>query len=212
MGLVEVHAHVLPFVDDGVKSKEQASAVYEAYAQAGFSDIVTTVHLYNPYVHTRTEHIRPMFEWAFEEAQKQGVKLHLGSETYIGSVSDPQTIPFLGNCVLLETDYYTEPLYLPHLTYSLSKRGQTVILAHVERYQWLKISSDIAKTLKETGVLFQCNVSGVLGGQCNSYLEAGMVDILASDNHGDLELPQKLAQLLQRYPQIKQKMENVFRV
>lgn len=212
MGFVECHAHVLPFVDDGVKTKEQCLAVLDSYVDAGFSHLVTTVHLYNPQVSTRTENIRPMFSWAQEEASRKGLNLMLGSETYVGGTLDPQVLPFLGGFVLLEVDRLIEPLFLLHHAYSLLKRGHSVILAHVERYAWFDPKSTVVAKLRELGVFFQCNVDGVEKGLADRVLEAGLVDIIAGDNHGDLTLPARLVSVLGSHPEVARRMENLFHV
>ena len=67
MGFIECHSHLLPFVDDGVRSKDDCLNVLDAYAKAGFDRVVVTPHLYNPMVTTRIQNIRPMFSWASED-------------------------------------------------------------------------------------------------------------------------------------------------
>lgn len=210
MGLIECHSHLLPFVDDGVRSKDDALRLLDAYAQAGFDRVVVTPHLYNPLVATRTQNIRTMFTWAYGEAQHRGVQLILGSETYIGGIADPQVLPFLNNFVLLEVDTVIEPLFLLHHAYALHKRGLTVILAHIERYRWFSVQSEVATELRKIGVYFQCNVDALKEKTVQHYLEKGWVDIIAGDNHGDEHMPARLAEALNTNPIILKRMENLF--
>lgn len=211
MGLIECHSHILPFIDDGVRTKEQSLEVFKAYADAGFDRIVATPHLYNPMVSTRISNIRPMFAWASEEAGKMGMELLLGSETYLGSAPDPQVLPFINQYVLIEVDTSTEPLFLLNYAYSLRKRGLFVILAHIERYAWFQEDGRIARKLRDIGVFFQCNVEGVESGAADRFLKLDMVDIIAGDNHGDVTLPARLAAALHGNPAVLQRMENLFR-
>lgn len=211
MGFIECHSHVLPFVDDGIRTKEIALEVFAAYAEAGFDRIVATPHLYNPMVTSRIKNIRPMFSWASEEAKKLGIELILGSETYIGGTVDPQVIPFIQNYVLVEVDTSTEPLFLLNHAYSLRKRGLFVILAHIERYRWFEGHGQMAKKLREIGVFFQCNVDGIESGAADRFLKLDMVDLIAGDNHGDVHLPARLAAALRANPAVLQRMENLFR-
>lgn len=210
MGFVESHAHLLPFVDDGVRTKDVSLAQLRAYADAGFSHVVTTPHVYNPSVTTRTKNIRLMYEWARAEAGKLGINLMLGGEIYMGGAIDPQVIPFFDGCVLIEGDVTTEPLFLMNQAYALSKRGYTVILAHIERYHWFDLHSSAAQKLREIGVYFQVNVDGIESGTAQRYLDHDMVDIIASDNHGDETLPKRLSTLLETYPFINQRMMKLF--
>lgn len=210
MGYIEIHSHLLPFVDDGVGSKEQCTTVFQAYQAAGFDRIVFTPHLYNPYVATRTKNIRPMFNWAKEEAATYGLTVFLGGETYVGASDNLEVLPFLGRFVLLEVNYVVEPLFLLNQAYTLLKRGFDVILAHVERYQWFTTESTVARKLHEMGVRFQCNVEGVESGLASLWLEAGMIDVIAGDNHGDPSIPSRLAVLLKKYPDVLGRMDSLF--
>ncbi|MHC1693537.1 MAG: CpsB/CapC family capsule biosynthesis tyrosine phosphatase [Sphaerochaetaceae bacterium] len=209
MGYIEIHSHLLPFVDDGVGSKEQCSKVLAAYQAAGFDRIVFTPHLYNPYVTTRVQNIRPMFMWASEEAAKYGLAAYLGGETYVGSSDNLNALPFLGQYVLLEVNYIVEPLFLLNQAYTLLKRGFEVILAHVERYQWFKDDSLVAQKLLEMGVHFQCNVDGVESGLATRWIEKGLIDVIAGDNHGDAGIPARLANLYVNYPEVLGRMDSL---
>lgn len=210
MGFVETHSHLLPFVDDGISSKEAFIEVVEAYKKGGFSHIVVTPHLYNPYVTTRTEHIRPMYEWAKGEAAARNIELILGAETYIGGAIEPHLIPFFSKYILIEVDWYTEPHFLLNRLYSLIKRGYYVILAHIDRYKWFSASSPLVFKLREMGLLFQANVDAVLEGRVDTYLQKKMVDIIASDNHGDVTLVKKFVSALEAHPDIAERMNMMF--
>jgi protein-tyrosine phosphatase len=151
-----------------------------------------------------------MYAWAEEEAHKLGVELLLGSETYVGGTVDPQVLPFINNYVLLEVDTRTEPLFLLNHAYALRKRGYSVILAHIERYSWFSVENKTAQQLREMGVFFQCNVEGVEKGDADRFLELGMVDIIAGDNHGDETLPARLVSALHTHRDVLHRMENIF--
>jgi len=211
MGFIEIHSHILPFVDDGVGSKDDCVRMLDAYADAGFDRVVTTVHLYNPQVATRIQNIRPMYAWAAEEARSRNIQLLLGSETYVGGTGTPRVLPFLNRFVLLEVDVVSEPLFLLNHAFALLKRGYSVILAHIERYRWFDEQSSVAKKLREMGVYFQCNADGLESGNANTWLDAGMVDVIAGDNHGDAGMPARLAALFHTYPDILGRMESLFR-
>ena len=210
MGYIECHCHLLPFVDDGVKTKDQALSVIQAYKQSGFDTIVTTPHLYNPQVATQVDRIRTMYAWLRDESKKIGIDFILGSETYVGSASAPKNIPFLGSFVLVEVDPSVEPLFLLNYAYSVIKNGNYVILAHIERYNWFSLDSVVMNKLRDMGVFFQSNCDAVLNGTVDSYIEKNLIDIIAGDNHGDVEIPGKLAQCMELYPGIAENMNRLF--
>jgi protein-tyrosine phosphatase len=64
--------------------------------------------------------------------------------------------------------------------------------------------------LRELGLYFQCNVDAVEQKSVEHLLKEGFVDIIATDNHGDLTLPKRLRALLEGYPAIKVRMDKLF--
>lgn len=210
MALVDIHTHLIPDVDDGINSKELLLSMLDAYQAEGFTKVVSTTHLYNPYVHTKTDNIRIMGQWAKEEAAKRNIEFFIGSETFIEGMSEVSVLPFLNNCVLLETDYYSAPLFLIYHVNDLIKRSYRVILAHIERYRWFKLNSPLVKELRDLGVFFQCNVEAVEQGNLDYLFSEKLVDVIASDNHGDLTLPKRLRIQLERHPQVALKMDKLF--
>jgi protein-tyrosine phosphatase len=67
-------------------------------------------------------------------------------------------------------------------------QGLVPVVAHPERYQGC--TTDIIATWRELGAVIQCDSMALLGGGpmtefARAMLGAGLVDILASDNHGD---------------------------
>ncbi|MGI6467350.1 MAG: CpsB/CapC family capsule biosynthesis tyrosine phosphatase [Sphaerochaetaceae bacterium] len=211
MALIDSHTHLLPMIDDGVQKEEKFFELLEAYEKHGFSKVVSTIHLYNPYVATKTEDIKEKSIWAKEAAKKYNIDFEVGSETFIGSTQEVLVIPFLDNCVLIETDTFTEPLFLIEHVKDLIKLNYKVILAHVERYRWFNLKNHLVKALQDYGVFFQCNVEGIEDGSSSSYLKADVVDVIASDNHGDVTLPRRLVAQLEKYPKVVQRMDNLFR-
>ena len=61
---------------------------------------------------------------------------------------------------------------------------------------------------EELGVLVQINASSSRTSKANEYLTKGLVDFIASDNHGKFELPKLLAETLASNPRVYQKMNN----
>ena len=67
-------------------------------------------------------------------------------------------------------------------------QGCVPVVAHPERYQGCTIETIV--TWRELGAVIQCDAMALLGGGAmtefaRAMLGAGLVDILASDNHGD---------------------------
>ncbi|MDA3832308.1 MAG: hypothetical protein PF495_02830, partial [Spirochaetales bacterium] len=151
--------------------------------QAGFTDIVCTPHLHDPFVETKTLNIRDSFFRLNSESKKYGITLHLGSELYLGTVPG-KYIPFLHKFQIVEADIKTEPLYLLDRIFDLQMSGLCVILAHVERYAWFSMGSKSVNRMREMGVLFQVNAGSLHNKFVLQLIKEGWVDFIASDNHG----------------------------
>jgi protein-tyrosine phosphatase len=181
--LIDIHSHLLAGVDDGVKTREEASALLDQYHKHGFTHIVCTPHFNDPHVNTDILRIRGEFEWLSFAGKELGITILLGSENYIGS-DEGKFIPFLSKFMLVETDPDFEPLFLLDRIFAYQLRGFTIILAHVERFAWFSIESKSAVRMREMGVLFQVNANSLKSRKVQHYVEADWVDFIASDNHG----------------------------
>lgn len=183
MRLVDIHSHLLPGIDDGVQSQEEALEILQQYSQNEFDTIIATPHLHDPYVTTNIGSIRGAYKWLQERGKELGIDIYLGSELYMGAAGG-KYIPFFDSFQLIETDTSVEPLFLLDRVFELQMNGLSIILAHIERYQWFSLESVIAKRLREMGVYFQVNVSSLGTKGVQQYIDADWVDFIASDNHG----------------------------
>ncbi len=210
MGLRDTHSHLLPGIDDGYLDTQGCLRMYEIYHECGIDELVVTPHIYNPFVTTEVDRIRATFEWAQEEAQRRGVTLYLGSELYVSDQPRLKAIPIADRFVLVEFSLALPPAQLKERLSLLISEGLTPIIAHVERYMWWSPKETLFHELKAMGCLVQVNVEAVENGAALPYLEADVVDILATDNHGDERLPLRLVQALEEWPSVKQRMETIW--
>ena len=207
MEIIDIHSHLLPKVDDSHLKKRHLKKMLEAIANAGVTQQVFTPHIDDPYVNTNRKLIMPTFEKAAEIAEGFNLKVHLASEYFVRDQEDFSFIPLEGKYVLCETDTtFAPPTYLDVLR-RIRDKGYKIILAHVERYRWLSVDSPLFESLTgELECLVQVNVEGTQSERGRSYLNKGVVDFIATDNHGDLEKPYELYEILGQYPSILRKM------
>lgn len=207
MTIIDIHSHLLPKVDDSKLSRWKFDSMMARYKDAGISHLVFTPHIGDPYVVTKTDKIQSTFEWAREKAAKRGVETHLGCEYYVRGQDDMSYIPMFGTHVLCETDTTFEPQGYLDTVRAIRAAGHKVILAHVERYRFLTPESELFQMLREElGCLVQVNAEGARGERGRMWLKSGVVDILATDNHGREELPLALYEVLGQWPQVARRM------
>lgn len=190
--MVDLHTHLLPGVDDGSPSFEVSVPVLERFAEQGVTALVCTPHLdasraaQAPYARHRE---------LFEELQRRapaGLELQLGWEIMLDSPGVDLTLPGLtlgsSRALLVE---FTRGGLPPGGTAELrriTRLGHTVVLAHPERY--FGCTLDLVREWRAFGVVIQTDASVLMGRGtpsdfARSMLAEGLIDILASDNHGD---------------------------
>ncbi|MGN0905750.1 MAG: CpsB/CapC family capsule biosynthesis tyrosine phosphatase [Bullifex sp.] len=208
MSLIDIHTHLLPGVDDSKLGKFSFKKMMRAYADAGIDAICFSPHINDPYVDTKIDRIEKTFDWAREKAEKEGLKVFLGCELYIRDDAKPERIyPHFGEYVLCETAVDFAPRgYLDSLR-KLRDDGKKIIIAHIERYNWLSPESDTFRILKEElGCLIQINAKSADSTKAQSYLRKDAVDFIASDNHGKFDYPALLMEKIVSNPRVYQKM------
>lgn len=198
---VDIHTHILPGVDDGAENFKEALEMLRIAKSNGTTDLVLTPHYLvrdNRSDRLSKKDIITRFNTFKEaaEAQCPGISLYLGAETFavsnIEDVLDDDGLITVNNTkyVLLEFGFND---FLPRtlkITEALSQNGYIPIIAHPERYSFIQHNPrDIIKYL-EQGAILQvntCSLAGYNGSLAQdvalSFLENGLVSIVASDAH-----------------------------
>jgi protein-tyrosine phosphatase len=209
MGICEMHCHLLPGIDDGRVDRDGFERMLLVYKESGINSIAFTPHVYNPYVTTNIPNLRDTYSWAAEIAASLGMATYLGSELFVGTQEVLKGIPIGKKYFLVEFPVNLPPADLFPRLEALAASGMTLIVAHVERYRWLDAGHPSVVRLKEIGALLQVNVEGVESGAAVPYLDSGLADLVATDNHGDETLPYRLLAVLDTWPGLTDKMEKL---
>lgn len=211
-GMTDWHSHILPGVDDGVKSMEQALEILERYEHYGISRVWFTPHIMEDYPNT-TSGLRARFD-ELREAYKGAVELNLASENMLDNIfaerleaNDLLPIGDDGSMLLVETSYYNAPMHFYETLEAVKSKGYYPLLAHPERYNYID-SMDTYRKLKDMGVRFQVNLMSLAGhygtrvrDKARRIVAEGMADHFGSDlHHGahltvirDMTISRKLA-------------------
>ncbi|MDK2860173.1 CpsB/CapC family capsule biosynthesis tyrosine phosphatase [Sphaerochaeta halotolerans] len=210
MGICDMHSHLLPEIDDGYLSREQFIRMLNLYQLSGVTAIAFTPHIFNPYVTTNISELRETYQWARGEAEALGLQTYLGSELFVGDQETLKTIPINGRFALVEFGLSLPPPKVLERLQQLVQMHYRPLIAHVERYLWLSPKSTMLQRLRSLGCLLQTNVEAVENNLSLPYLELGLIDVIATDNHGDETLPARLMDALEKWPSVGRSMQNLW--
>ena len=196
--MFDIHTHNIPYVDDGSSSLEESINMIKHEIDIGVTDIICTPHHIFHRYETTVEVIKERFNFLKEEVEKLNlpIKLYLGQEICythredIISMLKNGTLLTLNNTnrVLLEFSFTREPEDILDVIYNFNINGYEVIIAHVERYEWMTLDKVVA--LRNEGALIQINSNSYLGLTTwkekrfvKKLLKHNLVDFVASDTH-----------------------------
>ena len=190
--MIDLHSHVLPGVDDGSRTLAQSLEVLERFAADGVSVLACTPHLQaSRAAHAPYQAYRERLQ-ELRAAAPASVELRQGWEIMLDMPGVDLRVPGLtiegSRVVLVEFPRTALPVTSVEELFRLRTSGVVPLLAHPERY-WGCTPAHVAEW-RRVGAVMQGDASalldrGAMGKLARELLEAGLIDILASDNHGD---------------------------
>ncbi len=165
-GFTDWHCHILPGVDDGVQTIDEALEILTLYEKLGIKAIWLTPHVKED-VPNKTTHLKERF--AELQAEYKGtVRLHLAAEYMLDNLfvqrleaNDLLPLGEKGDHLLVETSCNQPPFGLYGLLDRIKSKGYHPVLAHPERYTYL--DGDGYDRLKGMDVRFQLNLLSLTG-------------------------------------------------
>jgi protein-tyrosine phosphatase len=188
----DYHTHILPGVDDGLKTVEDALALLDLYEKNGVKKVVFTPHIMDEYPQNNSFFLKNRFE-EFLKLYKGNIELRLGAEYMIDSkfgehIQNGNLLTIKDHFLLVETSYAFEPPgFLAAIKEAIDK-GYQIVLAHPERYSFM--TRELHRQLRQLGVLYQLNIPSLLGfygpkvqQNAKELLERDSYHFLGSDIH-----------------------------
>ncbi len=162
--LADIHSHLLPSLDDGVKDFSEALNVIRHFRDLGYQKLVTTPHIMSDTYRNDAATIRGRLSEliSFLSENEMDIKVEAAAEYYfdawlMNEVNENRPLLTFGNNYLLfEMNYMTEPYQLNDFIFKVTTNGYKPVLAHPERYQFMTLEK--AEDLHHRGVLLQVNI------------------------------------------------------
>lgn len=203
-GFAECHCHLLPGVDDGVRTLDEALSILSAFEEAGIESAWITPHIMED-MPNETDALRRKF-YELAEAYDGKIRLRLASENMLDNLFEErlQGNDFLpigerGDHLLVETSFFTPPADLDDKLNRVKEAGYFPLLAHPERYMYMEVE-DLEK-LHGSGIRLQLNLYSLFGmygpeaeHKARKMLKKGMYAAVGSDTHRLRQLEYALSQ------------------
>ena len=197
--MIDLHTHILPGVDDGVKEEDEAVEFARAAFADGVRTLVATPHSKDGFFENGRAEVLAAVERLQGKLREAGIGLTLlpGAEVYIAPdlverVKDGRalTLGDNGKTLLLELSLSQYPMELQNLVFSLRLAGLVVLFAHPERIRYFQEDVRRWEEMVRLGAYGQITTGSVLGtfGEdaqdfSELLLRRGLAHVLASDAH-----------------------------
>ncbi|MBD3386545.1 hypothetical protein GF407_16700 [candidate division KSB1 bacterium] len=206
MKLIDIHSHVLPFIDDGAEDWDMAMQMMRQAEKDGIDSVVCTPHILSEKDFKNEAKIYDIFAGLRQKVTKKGisVNLELGSEIYVQPYIDfKQKIATLaqnGRYFLIEFPLNLTQDFLFRQFFDTLTENVVPVIAHPERYAYIQSKPERAYELVKKGALLQLNAGSLIGvfGQHIKELsfrlvDANLVHVIGSDAHDLKTRPLKLS-------------------
>ena len=210
--MIDLHCHLLPGVDDGSRTMEDALELARAAVANGIHTSVLTPHIYPGVFDNQRSSLLPVFAEYRQALWEAGIPLdvRLGGEVHLHpDVFDMFArgeLPMIGGLngkkmMLLEFPDGAIPHGSDVACRMFADQGVHWLIAHPERNKAVMRNPDIIKPFVDMGCMLQLTAASVVGafgrsaGQtAHTLLTRGLAHVVASDAHNLAHRPPRMGE------------------
>jgi len=193
----DMHTHLIPGIDDGVKSIEESMSLIKKQFELGYKKIIITPHIMHDTYKNTPEIINRGLDKLKEALDKENIPIeieaaaeYLVDDGFRDIFEKGQLLTFGNKYLLVELSYYNMNSNFFQLAFELNIEGYNVILAHPERYLYLSDNFNMFEDIKSRGIYFQLNILSLSGyyspkikKTAEKLIDLGLYDFAGSDLH-----------------------------
>jgi len=207
-GLIDIHNHILPGIDDGSKSLDESLEMLSLYADLGIQKLISTPHIYKDLYPNTIHDIKKAYTTLSDASKNLSVEIigyaaeYMVDEFFINEINTKKTLhPCFDEHLLVEIPFFGDLKRLNDALFILLNNDYLPILAHPERYAALQSVKDV-ENLKYKGAQMQLNALSLTGfygvaaqKKASLWLQNGLYDFIGTDAHNAYQL-NKLEEIL----------------
>ncbi len=202
-GLVDIHNHILPGIDDGAKTVDESIGLINGFKNLGVTNFICTPHIMHNYYPNTPETIKSSYDKLQAELDKQNMVSasldfsaeHMIDDNFESILENGEIMPLKNDYLLVEMSYLQASFNFENAIEEIARHSYYPILAHPERYIYYHKKYDVYGHLKSRGIQFQLNflsLSGYYGSEIQKIalklLNDGFIDFCSSDVHNQKHL------------------------
>ena len=167
----DLHSHLLPGIDDGVQTMDEAITLVRGFAELGYTKLITTPHVMQDFYRNEPETILRLAEELRNRIKELDIQVDIEAaaeyyldEGLVDKVEQNKKLLLFGdNYLLFETSFIDKPMYLDEFIFTCTSKGIHPVLAHPERYAYIHNNPNLLDELRTRGVLLQVNANSISG-------------------------------------------------
>ncbi|MBK7406586.1 MAG: hypothetical protein IPJ40_00070 [Saprospirales bacterium] len=197
----DLHSHLIPGIDDGVRTLEESLTLIRRLVEMGYKKIYTTPHVMADHYPNTRGRILEGRDAVLEGLRGpdgyrgEGIEFDVAAEYFLDEnferlLQEEDLLTLPGNRVLIEMAGVAPASNLHDLLFRMQTKGYKPLLAHPERYPYYTRDFNAVERLKEYGCEFQLNLLSLTGhygttvrDQAFKLLKKGLIDFLGTDMH-----------------------------
>ncbi len=202
MGILDIHSHILPNVDDGATDMEMALALLGQMKRQGITDVIATPHFYADEIGIKEfKDAVNASAAALKSSAEQLPEIYIGAEVlYFKGIGYADIVDELtlggSEYLLLELGGGPIGKYVIDDILALVDCGIVPILAHIERYAHCSGFKGILNMIEDELVLSQINAESLTHSPyyrtAVRLIKKGYVTFVATDTHDIVGRPPRM--------------------
>lgn len=196
--MIDLHAHVLPNLDDGPETLAESVALLRAMEQQGVHTVVAAVHAFDGRYNVTRDALLRTHEQLLPALEQEGLairvlpsmELYLGFDL-IGAVKRGSVVGLNGsNHLVVELPAREYPVYTERALFELMMAGYRPLLVHPERNRAIQKDPDLMHRLATRGVQAMVTAASLLGrfgeeaqSAAEEFISEGVAEMVMSDAH-----------------------------
>lgn len=200
---IDIHNHLLPGLDDGAPKLEASLEMIRGMKALGYHTLVLTPHIMHDYYPNTEDEILNTTSKLKNACREQDIDIHLIpaaeyylDEHFLKKIKDGKRLLTFGDRFLLfETPFLSEPGFMKEAVFLLNSNNYRPVLAHPERYSYLRTQPNKLEELSFMNVLLQVNILSLAGYYepaikkfAKNLITKKMISFAASDCHNMQQL------------------------